>query len=106
KPVPAVDAKRVERLIDDLDNFVSREAAAERLARLGETVVPQLRKALEGVPTAEARRSLLTLLDKAEAASTSPEGLRARRAVRALESIATPEAQRLLKELATGAAEA
>lgn len=106
KPVTAVDREQVERLITSLNISVTRDEAFEKLAGMGETIIPQIREALQGVPNAEARRCLQTLLDQAEAASTSPKGLQTRRAVRALESIATPEAQRLLKELGTGAPQA
>ncbi|MGH7226952.1 MAG: WD40 repeat domain-containing protein, partial [Gemmataceae bacterium] len=44
--VPAVDAKRLDRLLADLDSddFAARQKAAEELAKLGEAAVPAFRK--------------------------------------------------------------
>jgi WD40 repeat protein len=102
-----VDSKRIERLIADLDSdrFPVREQATEELAALGEHAGPVLRKALSGGPSAEARRRLETLLDRLDGGSLSVETVRQIRTVEALESIANPEARRLLDKLAAGPAE-
>jgi len=105
-PAPAVDTKRIAALIADLDNdrFAVREQASLKLARLGEAADTALRNTLKGSPTAETRRRAEALLAKI----TQPSGdcLQALRAVEVLERLATPEARKLLRMLAAGAAEA
>jgi hypothetical protein len=98
------DAKRIERLIGDLDDagFQVREQAAKELEALGEYAVAFLQKALAGNTTLEASRRLEALLDRLSGARLSPETLRHLRAVEALESIGNPEALRLLEKLAAG----
>jgi RNA polymerase sigma factor (sigma-70 family) len=98
------DAKRIERLIADLDDerFQIREQAAKELAALAEQAAPALRKALAGKPSLEARRRLDALLDRLDGATLSAETIRQIRAVEALESIGNREARRLLDKLATG----
>ena len=101
------DAKRIERLIADLDDerFQIREQAAKELAALAEQAAPALRKALAGKPSLEARRRLDALLDRLDGATLSAETIRQIRAVEALESIGNREARRLLDKLAEGPAE-
>jgi WD40 repeat protein len=108
RPVEAVAAKRLARLIADLDAdaFETREAASRELARLGELVEPALGRALKDDVQPEAKRRLEELLEKLDRRSLPPETLRELRAVEALEHIGTPEARRLLEALATGAPEA
>jgi WD40 repeat protein len=105
-PVPAAGAKRLARLIADLDSeeFTVRRDAAAELAALGELAEPALRKARETGPSAEVRRQLDQLLSRA--GHRSAETVRAGRAVRALERIGDGEARRLLERLAAGAPEA
>jgi hypothetical protein len=66
----------------------------EALRRLGERAEPGLREALKGKPTLETRKRVEQLL----------EGIRLRclRAVEVLEHIGTPDAQQVLKTLASG----
>jgi Tol biopolymer transport system component len=101
RPVPAADAKRLERLLADLDSdrFVTREQAAEELAKLRDTAEPALRRALKGSPSPEVRRRVEDLLAKLEQAH-----LESARAIEVLEHLATPEARRVLQTLAEGAA--
>jgi WD40 repeat protein len=108
RPVRAPDPRRVARLVADLDSdqFDVREKATEELAGLGELAVPALRHALKGTPTPEARRRIERLLEQLGEGATSPARLRALRASAVLERIGTPEARRLLTELAQGAEEA
>ena len=63
-----------------------------------------LREALQGTPTEELRRQATRLLEKMT--SLSNEHLRHIRAVEALEYMATPEARKLLEDVAKGAPEA
>jgi RNA polymerase sigma factor (sigma-70 family) len=106
---PAVDpeAKRVERLLADLDAeaFAARERATRELAAMGRMVRPALEKALQRNPSPEKRRRVQTLLLALEPGPTplAAEDLRQARAVEALETAATAEARRLLHDLASGA---
>jgi hypothetical protein len=103
-PASAVDSKRVEKLIADLDSdqFAVRDAAAKELTKLGEGIAPLLNRALEGQPPREARRGIEAILNRLEAAP-SGETLRPLRAIQALEYAATLEAGDVLRKLAEGA---
>jgi hypothetical protein len=103
-PVPRPrDEARIARLIQALDgdDFQGREKATQALAKLGEAVEPALRRALEGKPSAEARRRLERLL-----AGLSSERLRTERALEALELSRLAEARQVLEALAKGNPEA
>jgi hypothetical protein len=99
------DSERVVRLLRELDDeqFAVREQAQTQLHRLGELVQPALRKALEGQPTAEVRRRVTRLLEQLDR-GPSPEQLRSLRAIEVLERLGTPEARKVLEELAKGTA--
>jgi hypothetical protein len=103
KPARAAGADQVARLIADLDSrtFVVRRDAQKAIEELGEPAAPALRQALQKPRSAEQRRHLEELLEKA--VSLSPERLREVRAVEALEHMGTAEARELLAELAGGA---
>src|SRR5205807_3037201 len=64
KPDAAVDAKRIEALLAELDSevFADRQRATQELERLGDVTEPALRKFLEGSPSTEARRRAAALL--------------------------------------------
>jgi RNA polymerase sigma factor (sigma-70 family) len=96
--------QRVARLIADLDSdrFERREKATEELQKLGADAEPALWQALEGKPTAEARRRLEGLMDKPGGPDGSPDRLRVSRALLVLEQIASPDARRLVGGLARG----
>jgi HEAT repeat protein len=104
RPVKAVGRERLNRLIEDLDSdqFAIREQATAELEKLGELAEPTLRRILQGKPTLEQRRRIEPILAKLDAIP-SGEVMRSLRAVRVLEYAGTPEARRLLRELATGA---
>jgi WD40 repeat protein len=104
RPLKASQREFVDRLIDDLDSpqFQARDRAARELERLGEVVVPALRKAKKGKPPLEQSRRIDQLLDKLAGA----EQVRASRSVAVLEQIGSPEARKILAQLATGDAEA
>ncbi len=102
KPAAPADDTHVARLIAGLDAaaFGEREKAAAALRELGDVALPALRKTLGGKPTPEVRRRVERLV---EAIEDSPEWLRTRRALQALEYAGTPEALGVLERLAGGA---
>jgi WD40 repeat protein len=108
KPIQAADRERVRRLLTDLDSdqFAVREKARRELMELGELAEPALRQRLKDKPSLEARRRIQALLEGLRAPVTRPEQLRSLRAVAVLEDIASPEARRLLEQLARGTPEA
>ncbi len=105
---PAVDAKKLTRLIADLDDddFDVREAASKALETMGRAAEPELRRALKGKPSAEARRRLEALLPRPDGGRFTAEHRRLLRAVEVLEDMGTPEAERLLKRVAKESPEA
>jgi RNA polymerase sigma factor (sigma-70 family) len=107
RPVPATDARRIARLIADLDSadFSLRQKAGSELERLGDLTVSACRRALDKAPSAEARRRLQALLQKNARAGweITPERLRLARALEALELSAAPAARQVLEKLAAGA---
>ncbi len=106
KPEAGPDAKRLEKLIGELDSdeFDAREAAMKELAKAGPAAAPVLRKALAGSPSAEVRDRLNQLLKNLEAGGLSAGRLREMRAVEALERAGTAEARRTLEALKDGPA--
>ena len=73
--MPATDPSLLIRLIAELDaeTFAVREKASAELARLGFAAGPALQRALEGRPTAEARRRLNDLVDQLAERASEPE---------------------------------
>jgi hypothetical protein len=106
KPAAAGDPGRIARLIRDLDSsgYEVRAKATRELERLGDAAGLALRDAQKGNPSPEFRKRVEQLLRKLDD-EPSPERLRAVRAVETLELIGTPEACRLLADLAKGAPE-
>jgi hypothetical protein len=104
---PAFDAKKIARLIADLDrdDFATRTSATKQLVELGDLAEPALCAALNDKASLEKRRRVEDLLKRLDA-SASPELLRGVRAVEVLESLGTPEARQVLQTLAKGAAAA
>jgi RNA polymerase sigma factor (sigma-70 family) len=102
KPVVAPEPKQLARLIADLDseNFDVRQKASQELARLGELSRPALEDALKNEPSLELHRRIEELL--ACLVSISGEDLRHLRGVEVLERMGTPEATKLLEDLAKG----
>ncbi|HEY7312523.1 MAG TPA: hypothetical protein VH643_24375 [Gemmataceae bacterium] len=107
RPPAPVDAKRVEKLLSDLDSerFAVRDAAAKELIRMGEQIEPALRRVLNGKPSLEVRNRVQAIQTSLHGAPPAPT-LRTLRAIRALERFGTPEARHILRKLAGGAAEA
>jgi WD40 repeat protein len=107
RPVRPASAERLKKLIAELgdDDFDVRQRAARELEKLGETAAPALRKALEAMPDVDLRLRLNVLLRNLSAAPGG-ETLRALRAVQVLELAPTAAAEKVLRSLAEGAAEA
>jgi WD40 repeat protein len=108
KPAAAVDAKRIARLVADLENdrFEVRMRATQFLEKLGEITESALRKRLADNPPLEVRQRVEQLLDKLMGPVTDPDRLRAQRGVEILEHVGTPAAKLALEALAKGAPEA
>jgi hypothetical protein len=100
--MPQVDADRVEKLLRDLDarTFAARDRAFAELAKYGELVEPRLRRLLAGKPSAEAARRVNQLLARLREPGLSPDRARALETVELLEWLRTPEARRVLEEVA------
>lgn len=74
---------------------------------MGETAKPALRKALAGKPSLEMRRRVEPIVKNLESwPASSSAALRDWRALEVLEHLGTPEARRLLRQLADGVPEA
>jgi len=109
RPAPAAaEPLHIARLIADLDSeeFATRQKAMAALRQLGERAEPALRDALDGKVTLETRKRIEELLESVRRSAVSGENLRDQRAVEVLEHIGTADAQKVLKALADGAAEA
>jgi hypothetical protein len=105
RPVVPLDPGKAERLVADLNDarFATRERAARELEKLGRLAEPALRQALAGKPNEEMRRRAFALLARLAPEEMSADELRQGRALEVLEYAGTPEARRLLEELARGA---
>jgi hypothetical protein len=105
QPAPALDLKRVQQLIAQLDDgqFKVRAKATTDLLKVGERLVPVLDKALAGYPSLESERRLKGLRSKLTDVVLQGDRLRVVRAVEVLEHIGTPQARRVLQALADGA---
>ena len=101
-PAAPADARHVAQLVKDLDseNFSTRERATAELKDLRDLAEPALRKLAEGKPSLEVQRRAERLLQALD--QWWPEELRALRAIEALEHMDSPDAEKLLKALATG----
>jgi WD40 repeat protein len=95
-------AEQLARLIRDLDDdaFEVREKASAALAQGGEAAARALRKALASAPPPEVRRRADAVLELLESSQVLPANLPQLRAVHVLERIASPEAKKLLQEVA------
>ncbi len=104
KPVARPDAKRVHRWIADLDSddFATRQAAQQALARLVDRIEPLLQEALKRNAPIETRRRLEAIV-KGKPRIPPAEDLRGMRAVQALELIGSGVCESLLRSLGAGA---
>jgi RNA polymerase sigma factor (sigma-70 family) len=100
-PVAPVDEKQITTWISQLgnDRFATRQQASRELERCGDAARPFLERADESKLSPEAAQRVRQLLTKP---SSSPELVRALRAVEVLEHIDTPEARCILQRLAQG----
>jgi hypothetical protein len=98
-PPTAVDAEAVRPLIAGLNHYrhLTRESAAEELFRLGDGVLPHLRKAAASAD-GEAKARLNALLDR-WATRTGLDELRLRRSVTVLKIVDAPEGRALLGKI-------
>ena len=103
-PIKMPDDKKIARLIADLDSedYAVRTRAVRDLELLDVPVETYLREALKQPSSPEAEQRLKDVLARVEVFSMTGERLRGVRAVEALELIATPEARRVLEDLAGG----
>jgi len=103
RPAPPSDPKRVAALVRDLADtrFAIRQQANTELLKLEELAEPALLEVLLANPGLEVRRRIDNLLQQID--QLSPEKLRHVRAVEALERMHTPQADELLRVLASGA---
>lgn len=106
KPVEALDPRRVQRLLADLDSAKSavREAASKTLEGLDQQAIPYLESALKSTKSAEVRARVNRILERRRGTALSSEQLRQIRAVAVLEGIGNGESKNLLKKWADGAA--
>jgi RNA polymerase sigma factor (sigma-70 family) len=104
KPVREADARRVAKLIGDLDSedFETRTKAAAELEKIAVEAESMLRKKLAEKPSLEVRQRIRQVLE----VPASPILLRALRAIQVLEYAGTAEAMECLRTLANGMAEA
>jgi WD40 repeat protein len=105
KPTAALDAKQLGKLIADLDaeQFQEREDATEALIRAGPVAEAAVKKALTNKPTAEAKQRLEFIISKMSGnLGPNMEDVRTTRAIEVLEKIGTPEALKVLEEVAKG----
>src|SRR5437868_2962246 len=79
------------------------EGPPRDMAQLGGLAEPALREALEGKPSAEAKRRIEEVLQRLAEPVCDAATLRHIRAVEVLERIANADARTLLRELAAGA---
>jgi RNA polymerase sigma factor (sigma-70 family) len=108
RPAAAIDSKRIEQLIADLDaeQFAVRVKATAELEKLAELAHPALRKALTEKPSLEMRRRIEQVLEATERVDGTAEQRRVLHAVEVLVQAGTPEARQVLETLARGAPEA
>jgi RNA polymerase sigma factor (sigma-70 family) len=107
KPATEPPLEPIRKLIADLDSqqFARRNAAKKELVALDEQAAPALCAALQGAISEEQRRRIEQMLSALEIVR-SPERLRHLRALEVLERIGTPDAERVIRSLATGLPEA
>jgi WD40 repeat protein len=104
---PLTDVGSIDTLIAKLDSnqVVERDQAMKDLEWLGDLAEPDLRKALDKKPGRDKKRRLLEVIERLDIAK-SPRRLRGVRALEILETLATPPAMDVLKELSGGTPEA
>jgi hypothetical protein len=85
----------------DHDEFRVRQRAAEELEQVGQLAERELRHALEGAPSLELQRRVEQLLENdGHGLQLPPESRPVPGALRVLETLGTPEARRVMQEVA------
>jgi WD40 repeat protein len=108
-PVVPPSAETIARIVDDLADadYRVREKATRELERWGEIAVGPVRERLSGLSSAEARMRCETFVKSFTGGSGAAAArLADARAIELLESLGTDESRALLKELASGHADA
>jgi RNA polymerase sigma factor (sigma-70 family) len=105
KPATDAQVRTIGQHIADLDNasFAVRDKASQSLKELGAVAAVALHRAHEKNPSLEVRRRIDQLMQDMRDRPATGEALRLGRALAALEYAGTPDARRLLSELADGA---
>jgi WD40 repeat protein len=98
------EPREIARWIADLDSdsFQTRQQATRALREIGRIGESAMEEALKGTPSLEQKRRLEELLRRLHRTGVAAEMLRPVRALELLERICTPEARRLVEELAAG----
>jgi hypothetical protein len=98
------DQRQIAAWIADLDadSFETREKASRVLGEAGPHARAAVLAALEAGPAPEKKRRLEEVRDRMDRAGPSLEMLRPTRALELLERLGTPEARKLVEELAGG----
>jgi WD40 repeat protein len=104
KARPVGSDARIERWIEELDSdrYEVRETAMKELTDAAELAEGALRRTLAASPSLEARRRIVQLLDRLPSASLHPSTLATVRSLELLEMIDTPQACKLVEEVAPG----
>jgi WD40 repeat protein len=102
KPAAALDPKRIQRLLAELDSdkFAVREAASKALLGLDEQAIPYLEETLKSAPSLEVRFRVQPILEQKQTAAITSEQLRQIRAVMVLERIGDGASKNLLRRWA------
>jgi WD40 repeat protein len=104
KPAAKFDSAALEKIFTGLESemFAARDKAANDLERLGRGVLPAVQSRLAKTESLEVKRRLAIFLERHDSDTLTSDEVRAVRAVEVLEHMASPEARKLLAELATG----
>jgi WD40 repeat protein len=105
KPVNEVPMEQIQNLVKDLgdDDFATREAATEKLKKLGDVIDAELKSQLRSVLSPEQKRRIEEVLAKRGLIESDPDRLRLLRCVEILERVGSVEARKVLDILAKGA---
>jgi WD40 repeat protein len=108
QPVEKADAKVIATLIEQLESnrFPVREKAARDLARLGDVVVKELRRAQERAKDEDLKMRIESILNQIDSPFLTGDRLRAYRGIEILQRLNTAESKALLKKIAQGAPDA
>jgi hypothetical protein len=101
---PDKTEKSIVALIGQLDDdeFAVREKASQELAKLGHAAAPHVKIALDKRPTPEAKQSIEVLLLNMNRTDLTKEQQRWQWVIMTLELAGTPEARKMLQEVAKG----